>query len=69
MKEKPEPRARPKNLKVASAQPVTEYVDIIPDIIPNTTGGKLKFLAWLRRVLKQLPVVFKNFRNLTRMLS
>lgn len=39
--------ARPKNLKVAPAQPSTEYVDIIPDILPNTTSGKLKFLAWL----------------------
>ena len=53
--------ARPKNLKIASAQPVTEYVDIIPDIIPNTTGGKLKFLAWLRPVLKRLPPIFKIF--------
>ena len=41
--------ARPKNLKVASTHPTTEYVDIIPDILPNTASGKLKFLAWLRR--------------------
>lgn len=43
--------ARPKNLKVASAQPAADYVDIIPDILPNTTSGKLRFLAWLRHVL------------------
>ena len=54
--------ARPKNLKIASAQPVTEYVDIIPDILPNTTGGKLRFLAWLRMDF-ELIIEFSKISN------
>ena len=54
--------ARPKNLKIASAQPVTEYVDIIPDILPNTTSGKLRFLAWLRMDF-ELIIEFSKISN------
>jgi len=55
--------ARPKNLKIASAQPVTEYVDIIPDILPNTTSGKLRFLAWLRMDFELIiDLIFENFK-------
>ena len=49
-------------MKVASAQPVTEYVDIIPDILPNTTSGKLRFLAWLRMDF-ELIIEFSKISN------
>jgi len=50
-------------LKIASAQPATEYVDIIPDILPNTTSGKLKFLAWLRRGFELNIRVVENSKS------
>ena len=51
-------------MKIASAQPVTEYVDIIPDILPNTTGGKLRFLAWLRMDFELIiDLIYVNLKS------